>query len=501
MNRRIPFALVSALAAVQAPLCAQQWTATNLSQARQGVTAVTVGSQALFAGGRVGNTTFNVVDIYDSSLGTPSTPGAWSVAALSLPRAGIAAAAVGNLALFAGGGVTNTTSTAVVDVYDVNTGVWSLGRPLSVPRGALSATTVGSLVLFAGGGSIVGGAPVVSNVVDIYDSSLGLPDNPAAWSTATLSVGRGVMGAVTVGSKALFAGGQDSTIARSEIDVFNASLGRPALPSSWSQAFLSQARNFPDNAATALGSRAYFAAGQTGQFSPPSAVVDIYDDAAGAWSTTDLSVARSHLGVAATSGTVVFAGGLVSTGPFNVVDVVDVLNASSGAFTTSAKLTTPRFDLGTTTVGSWVLFAGGHTGAAVSSLVDIYEPIGTPYCNATVNSTGKMAGISAAGSASLAANSLKLVVSGVPNTPFLFFHGPSQAQLPFGNGFRCVGGTIQRVPGMGVAVAGVASVNLDFAALGITAPTVRNFQCWYRDAAAGGAGTNTSDAIEISLTP
>ncbi|MFT4538525.1 MAG: hypothetical protein ACI841_000656 [Planctomycetota bacterium] len=50
------------------------------------------------------------------------------------------------------------------------------------------------------------------------------------------------------------------------------------------------------------------------------------------------------------------------------------------------------------------------------------------------------------GSASVAANKLVLEVMGLPpGQPGLFCYGSAQAQLAFGNGFRCVGGQTVRV--------------------------------------------------------
>ena len=48
-----------------------------------------------------GGVVYNVVDVYNSATG------AWSTAQLSVARAGLAAASVGNVALFAGGSTTS----------------------------------------------------------------------------------------------------------------------------------------------------------------------------------------------------------------------------------------------------------------------------------------------------------------------------------------------------------------------------------------------------------
>lgn len=131
--------------------------------------------------------------------------------------------------------------------------------------------------------------------------------------------------------------------------------------------------------------------------------------------------------------------------------------------------------------------------------------LGTSYCLSVTNSTGTSAAISAAGSSSVAANDLTLLAGGVPDQPGLFFYGPEQIILPFGNGFRCVGGTIGRL-GVVNATGGSMSYLLDNtmppnAATTITPASTFNFQAWYRDPLAGGASFNLSDGLEILFSP
>ncbi len=178
-----------------------QWSNTTLSQARDGMAAANVGDKAIFAGGSTGMTTIehlptnipsNVVDIY------VNTTGQWSNPTLSQPRFYIGATTVGNKALFAGGRTTNVNSPSVsnlVDIYDNGTGQWSTAA-LSQARESISAVTVGNMAIFAGGMSNGGG---FSNAVDIYDDSTGL------WSTSTLSQTETDLAGVSVGNQALFA--------------------------------------------------------------------------------------------------------------------------------------------------------------------------------------------------------------------------------------------------------------------------------------------------------
>ena len=73
--------------------------------------------------------------------------------------------------------------------------------------------------------------------------------------------------------------------------------------------------------------------------------------------------------------------------------------------------------------------------------------IGTSYCNVVANSSGLPSLITATGSDVAANEDLTLIAEQLPapNTPGIFFFGPTQIQVSFGDGFRCVGGMTRRV--------------------------------------------------------
>jgi|694.fasta_scaffold02161_17 glucose/arabinose dehydrogenase len=129
----------------------------------------------------------------------------------------------------------------------------------------------------------------------------------------------------------------------------------------------------------------------------------------------------------------------------------------------------------------------------------IEEVCSTPsvYCPSLPNSTGFGASISAVGSASLSQNNLSiLTVTCPPNVTGLYFYGSAQAQVPLGNGFRCIGGSIVRLPviqtdAFGDAVQTVLPGTIPGLQPGVT----RYFQFWYRDPSGGGAGFNLSDGL------
>jgi len=131
------------------------------------------------------------------------------------------------------------------------------------------------------------------------------------------------------------------------------------------------------------------------------------------------------------------------------------------------------------------------------------------YCSALPNSSGGAASIGWSGSTSLFANGLTLSVSGAPPLKNgLFFYGSSQASVPWGDGLRCVGGSLQRLALLQTDASGAASCALDFTQFPLSsgphallAGSVWNFQFYFRDPLGGPAGWNSSDALEVSFCP
>ena len=167
-------------------------TAPLLSVARANVKGASVGNYALFASGRA-NGFCTTVDAYNASL-TRTT-----VTALSSEENRSAAATVGNHAIFVG-------STASADIYDASLTKTSAAI-LSTARTGLAATTVGDYAIFSGGG-----------VADFCDASL-------TRSSIGTSMTGYEMGAATIGDYALFAGGysdEKSVTIYDSVEVYTA---------------------------------------------------------------------------------------------------------------------------------------------------------------------------------------------------------------------------------------------------------------------------------------
>jgi len=334
-------------------------TTDTLSQARHGLAATTVNHKAFFAGGYIGpgSNYSNVVDIYDADTGM------WSNTTLSQARERLAATTVANKAIFAGGYYAFSGGySSVVDIYDADTGMWST-TTLSQAREYLAATTVASKAIFAGGWN---GSP--TNAIDIYDANLGEPNDPSTWTTTTLSQARHDLAATTAGNKAIFAGGRTcgagGSCASNVVDIYDLETGL------WSTTTLSQPRE--GLASTTVGNKAFFAGGNN--IGGPNNVVDIYDVNTGEWSTAFLSQARLILAATTVGNKAFFAGGWNGS-PTNAVDVYDAnLGEPNDPNTWSTTtLSQARASLCATAVANKAMFAGGIYGSEMySNVVDIF---------------------------------------------------------------------------------------------------------------------------------
>jgi hypothetical protein len=135
-------------------------------------------------------------------------------------------------------------------------------------------------------------------------------------------------------------------------------------------------------------------------------------------------------------------------------------------------------------------------------------PPAVHFCAAAPNSSSASgATLGSHGSTLVSNNDLQLLAFSVPpDKTCLFFYGPIQiSPVPFGNGFRCIGNPLIRLPSTQSNFVGDAAYSLDLTALPangrIGAGQVWNFQLWYRDPAAGGANFNASDGLSLTFCP
>jgi subtilisin family serine protease len=149
-------------------------------------------------------------------------------------------------------------------------------------------------------------------------------------------------------------------------------------------------------------------------------------------------------------------------------------------------------------------FGYGLVNAELALVLACGQP--TSYCVSSPNSVGPGAVMTSIGSQSLSANDLIVGTMGVPpNTTGLYFFGTAPVQVPFGNGFRCVGGNVIRLPVVHASLFGDVFQPIDTANLPqgqvVMPGDVRLFQLWYRNPAGGGAGFNLSDGLRVEFCP
>lgn len=135
----------------------------------------------------------------------------------------------------------------------------------------------------------------------------------------------------------------------------------------------------------------------------------------------------------------------------------------------------------------------------------------TTLCNAQPNSAGTIARLSVDGPASLAVGDVLISVDGaVPGEVGMFLYGPEVVHQPFGNGMLCAGagslGIFRVGPRRRIDSGGHFEAVFDFSddpfASGSGAWKLGSswtVQFFYRDLAAGGSGTNLSDALRFTV--
>jgi hypothetical protein len=130
-------------------------------------------------------------------------------------------------------------------------------------------------------------------------------------------------------------------------------------------------------------------------------------------------------------------------------------------------------------------------------------------CASSINAAG--ANLATSGSASIAADTLVLQGSGMPDSSALYFQGTMQLGgglgVAFGDGLRCVGGSIVRLKTVTNAggssqypQAGDPSVSVKGQ---VVAPGLRDYQVWYRNAASFCTIStfNLTNGVEVSWQP
>ena len=123
------------------------------------------------------------------------------------------------------------------------------------------------------------------------------------------------------------------------------------------------------------------------------------------------------------------------------------------------------------------------------------------------NSTGAGAVMAAFGSASVYADDLVLFSTGLTPGPGLYFQGNNAINSgngnPFGDGLRCVGGSIVRLQ-VRFSSGGASQTTISIATMGgVSAGDTKRYQYWYRDAGSSPCNSlfNLTNGYELTWTP
>lgn len=289
----------------------------------------------------------------------------------ALGRAGynLGAAGTAHHALFAGRQTSYKEASSYVDAYDVSL-THTAPTSLSNARGVLGAATVGGRALFAGGGYDGAYGSLHSMTayykgnatVDAYDDSL------TRITAANLSEARIGLSGASVGKYALFGGGYTG-----KNGYIGNGVGTELLRYTYKSAVDAYDESLTRTTATELskaractgvtvGGYALFAGGVS------SNVVDAYNASLTRTTATSLSASGVVYG-ATTIGRYALIG--IGDGTVNVYD-------TSLTRTTAASLRTSRNCFAAAAVGDYALFAGGSSGKSVGgnnyyNAVDAYD--------------------------------------------------------------------------------------------------------------------------------
>jgi hypothetical protein len=127
----------------------------------------------------------------------------------------------------------------------------------------------------------------------------------------------------------------------------------------------------------------------------------------------------------------------------------------------------------------------------------------TGFCPTTPNSTGSAGSLVVQGCDSLSGQRLTLVASDLPPGVLArCIFGASATQVPYGDGYRCIGSPFFRLPGGETDRDGSLVCAVDFAsppASHLAAGRTWKFQVIHRDRV--GSGMNLTNALSIGITP
>jgi hypothetical protein len=161
-------------------------------------------------------------------------------------------------------------------------------------------------------------------------------------------------------------------------------------------------------------------------------------------------------------------------------------------------------------------FCWGDTSSGPCPCGNVSLPL-TGGCLNSLGSPGLLVASSPSGFARVTADisgqdPVSLTGSGMPNSTCVYFQGSANPPLLFGDGIRCVNNPFQVQLGTRTNIGGTSFVGgvpgpaislQGFLLTPLPAPVTRQYQCWYRNAAAFcmPATFNMTNGVSITWTP
>ncbi len=252
--------------------------------------------------------------------------------------------------------------------YGQNDWVYS---SLSHQKRNMGAVAMGSKVWFAGGEyNINKGHGIERHFIDTIEI---VDTKDYSKRFAKLSEARSCLSAVKAGSKILFAGGLTENVFSGFIGVSNVVDIYDTLTEVWTVEKLSVPRY--GMASAVVGDKVIFAGGRLMNYQA-SEVVDIYDVSTGLWSRQQLPMPTFGMGVAVAENKVYFAGGFDAFPQENpdyfVRKQIDIYDVEQDSWSMDS-LSEARCFVGGAVVKDRILFAGGSRGLEQSNRVDIFD--------------------------------------------------------------------------------------------------------------------------------